>query len=206
MSRRRSLVSPVLLATVLWTGALSTWISATSRDLGSAIRTAYLAIVLTLLGPWLLQLLLGFAMRSFANPTLDAVFDRIAERLRGQALVDAAAHHELARLRADLLADEYLLQVLPLVRERIEKPELLDENLPTMVYAVKPGIIEKMSALEGTSAFKKGDTVAAGVLPGDGGSGPHRSDGLRPGLRVLRGSGTAADPAGHGQALLPLVL
>ncbi len=51
-----------------------------------------------------------------------------------------------------------------LVRERIEKPELLDKNAPTMVYAVKPGIIEKMSVLEGTGALKAGATAAAGDI------------------------------------------
>ena len=51
-----------------------------------------------------------------------------------------------------------------LVRERIEKPEVLDESAPTMVYAVKPGIIEKMSVLEGSAALKPGDTVAVGDI------------------------------------------
>ena len=51
-----------------------------------------------------------------------------------------------------------------LVRERIEKPEILDEDAAVMVYAVKPGIIEKMSVLEGETAAQPGDTVAAGDI------------------------------------------
>lgn len=50
-----------------------------------------------------------------------------------------------------------------LVRERVPKPDILDESLPTMVYALKPGIITKMSVLEGQFACRPGDTV----LPGD---------------------------------------
>ena len=51
-----------------------------------------------------------------------------------------------------------------LVRERIEKPEILDEDAATMVCAVKPGIIEKMSVLEGSAAVTVGDAVAAGDI------------------------------------------
>ncbi len=49
-----------------------------------------------------------------------------------------------------------------LVRERVEKPELLDENAPTMVYALKSGIITKMSVMEGQNTCAVGDTVQAG--------------------------------------------
>jgi similar to stage IV sporulation protein len=49
-----------------------------------------------------------------------------------------------------------------LVRERIPKPDILDENLPMMVCAVKPGIISKMSVLEGEYASRPGDTVEPG--------------------------------------------
>ena len=51
-----------------------------------------------------------------------------------------------------------------LVRERIEKPEILDEDAPMMVYAVKPGIIEKTSVLEGACTLKKGDSVTTGDI------------------------------------------
>jgi similar to stage IV sporulation protein len=51
-----------------------------------------------------------------------------------------------------------------LVRERIEKPEIPDMDAPTMVYAVKPGIIVRTSVLQGVSALKPGDTVASGDI------------------------------------------
>lgn len=51
-----------------------------------------------------------------------------------------------------------------LVRERIDKPEILDKKEPVMVYAVKSGIIKRMSVLEGKGVVKEGDTVQAGDL------------------------------------------
>ncbi len=51
-----------------------------------------------------------------------------------------------------------------LVRERIPKPLIVDENAPTMVYALKSGIISKMSVLEGARVFTVGDTVQAGDI------------------------------------------
>lgn len=51
-----------------------------------------------------------------------------------------------------------------LVRERVPKPEILDENTPVMVYAVKPGIITKMSVMEGQYACRPGDTVQPGDI------------------------------------------
>jgi similar to stage IV sporulation protein len=51
-----------------------------------------------------------------------------------------------------------------LVRERIDKPEILDKTEPIMVYAVKSGIIKRMSVLEGKNVVKEGDTVQAGDL------------------------------------------
>jgi len=51
-----------------------------------------------------------------------------------------------------------------LVRERIDKPEILDKTEPIMVYAVKSGVIKRMSVLEGKSVVKVGDTVQAGDL------------------------------------------
>ena len=51
-----------------------------------------------------------------------------------------------------------------LVRERVTKPDILDENAPVMVCAVKSGIISKMSVLEGKNSVKAGDTVQAGDI------------------------------------------
>jgi len=51
-----------------------------------------------------------------------------------------------------------------LVRERIPKPVIVDENAPTMVYALKSGIIAKMSVLEGARVFTEGETVQAGDI------------------------------------------
>jgi similar to stage IV sporulation protein len=51
-----------------------------------------------------------------------------------------------------------------LVRERVPKPVILDENAPVMVCAVKSGIITKMSVLEGARVVKVGDTVQTGDL------------------------------------------
>lgn len=51
-----------------------------------------------------------------------------------------------------------------LVRERIPKPVIVDENAPTMVCAIKSGIISKMSVLEGARVFTEGDTVQAGDI------------------------------------------
>ena len=51
-----------------------------------------------------------------------------------------------------------------LVRERITKPEIVDENAPTMVYALKSGIIARMSVLEGARAYTVGETVQAGDI------------------------------------------
>ena len=51
-----------------------------------------------------------------------------------------------------------------LVRERVPKPLIPDENAPVMVYAVKSGIITKMNVFEGKHASRPGDTVQAGDL------------------------------------------
>ena len=48
-----------------------------------------------------------------------------------------------------------------LVRERIPKPEIIDEKTPAMVYALKPGVIVKMNVLEGAKVYAAGDTVEA---------------------------------------------
>ena len=49
-----------------------------------------------------------------------------------------------------------------LVRERIPRPEIIDENEPTEAYAEKTGIIVRMSILAGEEKLKIGDTVEAG--------------------------------------------
>jgi len=51
-----------------------------------------------------------------------------------------------------------------LVRERIPKPAIVDENAPVMVCAVKSGIITKMSVLEGARVLTVGSTVQAGDI------------------------------------------
>jgi similar to stage IV sporulation protein len=51
-----------------------------------------------------------------------------------------------------------------LVRERIPKPDIPDENAPTMVYAVKSGIITKILAFEGKDVAAVGNTVQAGDI------------------------------------------
>ena len=49
------------------------------------------------------------------------------------------------------------------VREAVEPPEIIDENVPTVLYAEKGGIISKIVTLEGETVCEKGQTV----LPGD---------------------------------------
>jgi similar to stage IV sporulation protein len=51
-----------------------------------------------------------------------------------------------------------------LIRERVPKPAILDEYAPVMVYAVKSGIIARMSVLEGARVQTEGDTVQAGDI------------------------------------------
>lgn len=47
---------------------------------------------------------------------------------------------------------------------RRAKPQMVDRDLPTSVYAVKPGLITKMTVTEGTPAKKVGETVAQGEM------------------------------------------
>lgn len=51
-----------------------------------------------------------------------------------------------------------------IVREKIEKPEIIDVTEPTSVYAEKSGIITKMTVLRGTPVVNVGDTVMGGEL------------------------------------------
>lgn len=51
-----------------------------------------------------------------------------------------------------------------LVRERIPKPDIIDERVPMMVYAVKSGIIAQMNVFEGKNVCIAGDTVQAGDI------------------------------------------
>lgn len=51
-----------------------------------------------------------------------------------------------------------------LVREKIPRPEIIDEKQPTMVYAVKSGIVSEMTVLNGSSMVKVGDTVLQGEV------------------------------------------
>ena len=54
--------------------------------------------------------------------------------------------------------------ILEAVRERIPKPEIIDESKPMEVYAEKTGIIVRMNVLAGEGRFKVGDTVEAGDI------------------------------------------
>jgi len=49
-----------------------------------------------------------------------------------------------------------------IVRERIPRPDIIDERRPVMVFAEKPGEIVRMSVLEGSRVFTVGDTVEVG--------------------------------------------
>ena len=51
-----------------------------------------------------------------------------------------------------------------LVREKVEKPELVDEKVLGDVVARAPGLVTDLSVLEGEAAVKEGDTVLAGEL------------------------------------------
>ena len=54
-----------------------------------------------------------------------------------------------------------------IVRERIPKPDIVDEKTPTIVIASKNGVITKMNVYRGLPAVNIGDTVAVGdVLVG----------------------------------------
>lgn len=48
------------------------------------------------------------------------------------------------------------------VREEIPAPEMVDEDVPTLVFAKKAGIIEKMVVWEGAKTVAVGETVSAG--------------------------------------------
>lgn len=47
---------------------------------------------------------------------------------------------------------------------RDPKPQMVDQALPTSVYATKPGVITKISVMEGTPVRKVGETVAQGDM------------------------------------------
>jgi len=49
-----------------------------------------------------------------------------------------------------------------LVRERVPRPEIIDEARPVMVFAERPGEIVRMNVLEGSRVFTVGDTVEVG--------------------------------------------
>lgn len=51
-----------------------------------------------------------------------------------------------------------------LVREAVVPPEVVDEDAPTEVYAVKSGLISKMIVLSGKRIKEVGDTVLAGEV------------------------------------------
>lgn len=51
-----------------------------------------------------------------------------------------------------------------IVRERVEKPEMIDESMPSDVVAVKSGIITKINVYRGSTQLKSGDTVMEGDI------------------------------------------
>ena len=51
-----------------------------------------------------------------------------------------------------------------IVRERIPAPDVIDEDIPTMIVAMKSGIIIKMSVFEGKKVCSVGDTVMEGDI------------------------------------------
>ncbi len=53
-------------------------------------------------------------------------------------------------------------RALVIVRERRERPLLIDESIPTEICAAKTGVISKVTALSGNAAVKAGDTVLKG--------------------------------------------
>lgn len=80
-------------------------------------------------------------------------------------------------LNQDYISNEMLLRVPELcwitvnthgsraevmVREEIAAPEIVEEDEPTLVFAKKSGIIEKMIVLEGAKKVAVGETVSAG--------------------------------------------
>ena len=50
-----------------------------------------------------------------------------------------------------------------IVRERLPAPEMADREKPVLIYAAKPGIISKLTVMEGKNVLNEGDSV----LPGD---------------------------------------
>lgn len=53
-------------------------------------------------------------------------------------------------------------RALVVVRERRDRPELIDETLYTNILSSKTGIIEKLTTLSGKALVKKGDTILKG--------------------------------------------
>lgn len=53
-------------------------------------------------------------------------------------------------------------RALVVIRERREPPEIIDESLEREVAAAKPGVIERLSVLQGKAAVKRGEAVLAG--------------------------------------------
>jgi len=55
-------------------------------------------------------------------------------------------------------------RVRVVVRERIPKPDIIDETRPVMIYAGKPGEIVRVSVLEGRQVIAVGDVVEQGDI------------------------------------------
>ena len=70
-----------------------------------------------------------------------------------------------------------------IVRERIPVPQVVDEDTPTMIEAMKSGIITKMSVFEGKKVCAIGDTVTEGDILVTG-----ILDSLSSGMRIVHAS------------------
>lgn len=55
-------------------------------------------------------------------------------------------------------------RAIVIVRERVEKPEIVDEDALTNVIATKPGIITDITVHGGAATIKEGDTVMTGDM------------------------------------------
>ena len=70
------------------------------------------------------------------------------------------------------------------VREEIRKPEMVESDVPTELYATKAGIIEEMNIYDGKTLSAVGDTVSAGDVLVSG-----QMDSLTSGTRYVHAMG-----------------
>jgi similar to stage IV sporulation protein len=79
----------------------------------------------------------------------------VSDNIRSEALVRVP---ELSWLTVNVKGSKAEV----IVRERVPKPEVVDEKLPTNVIAEKSGVITDMNVLRGRALTQKGFTVLAG--------------------------------------------